>query len=346
MNEEKNQTELDFEKLGMGDSAPKGPAKWILRILLLLLISAAVLAIVSAIKGQVGAEDIEKGLQIVDVDSEWVDKKSEEPGKITIVPSIRFRVKNVGNKPLAALKFIGIFEFIEDSEEIGDGNLPHLDEPLQPGEISSLLTITSRYGYSASSKEAFASNAAEWKPVHVRLLARKNAAPGKLGTYEISRKITGLDSEASTPSPENTGIVARSVRIEEQQFKWMRREVGGRHVIYPFARIRLRNIGEETLPGLIFRGEFLFEDGSQQMNADYPTLKAGLAVDALSDELLIRSEYGLEANDLQAFYANRYHWQTVKIKIYCKTVKDPFFLLGSYETVKEIEGVNLIYQRP
>jgi len=346
MKEEKNDDGLDFEKLGMGDSASKGTARWMLRILLLLLIVGGFFAIRSAFRDQVGPEEIEKSLQIVETDSVWVDKKSEEPGKISIVPSIGFRVKNIGEKPLNALKFIGIFEMTEGGEQIGDGNIPQLNTPLLPGETSPLLTITSRYGYSASSKEAFINNAAEWKPVRVRLLARKNSAPGKLGTFEISRKIAGLDGEAPNPDPQSAGLVAQSVRIDEQSCKWMRKEVNGKHVIYPFARIRIRNIGPEKLTDLIFRGEFLFADGSQQINADYPVLKSGLLANALSDELVIRSEYGLEANDLQAFYTNRYQWQTVKVRIFCKTTTEPFFLLGTYETVKEIEGVKLVYELP
>ncbi len=343
MNEENSQQDLDVEKLVISDSQPSGPGRWILRALLLVLLIGAAWLIRSAIRGQVGPDDIEKGLQIVESDSIWVDKESEEPGKISIVPSISFRVKNVGDKPLGTLKFIGIFEVIDGGEQIGDGNIPILDTPLLPGEVSPLLTITSRYGYSASSKAAFVQNAAEWKAVRVRLLARKNSAPGKLGTLEISRRIAGLDGPALPVQTESSGLIARSVRIDEHSCKWIRKEVGGKHIIYPSARIRLRNIGQQALPELIFRAEFVFEDGSQQMQADYPSLKAGLDPDALSDELLIRSEFGLEAGDLQAFYANRYHWQVVKIRIFAKTAQEPFFLLGTYETVKEIEGVKLVY---
>lgn len=343
MNEEKNQDEIDFEKLGMSGEEARPAARWVLRILMLLLIAGAFVAIRSAFRDQVGPEDIENGLQIVAQDSIWVDKESEEPGKISIVPSIRFRVKNVGEKALGSLKFIGIFELIDGGEQLGDGNIVILERALEPGETSELLTITSRYGYSASSKEAFLSNAAEWKAVRVRLLARKNSAPGKLGSYEISRKISGMDSapEPATKT-QDQGVVPSSVRLDEQVCRWMRAERDGKHIIFPFARIRIRNIGTESLPMIIFRGEFMFEDGSQQINADYPALKAGLGVNELSDEILIRSEYGLQADDLQDFYTNRYSWQTVKIKIYAKTAEEPFFLLGTYETVREIEGVKLV----
>jgi hypothetical protein len=346
MNNEQKQNDFDIEKLGMGDSVRTGWTRWLLRILLLLLIVGAAVAIHMAIRDQVGPQDIEKGLVVVDAVSQWVDKESDEPGMVSIVPSIRFRVKNVSDKPLEMLKFIGIFEFIEGGEQIGDGNIPLLEIPLQPGETSPFLTIASRYGYSASSKEAFVKNATEWKPVRVRLLARKNSAPGKLGSFEISREIAGLDVEAVPAPVESSSLVARSVRIEEQVCRWTRKEAAGKHIIYPFARFRLRNISQETLPDLIFRGEFLFADGSVQINADYPALKGGLGADGLSDEVTVRSEYGLEATDLKAFYADRNSWQTVRIKLYAKTAGEEFFLLGTYETVKEIEGVKLVYDRP
>lgn len=341
-NEEKSQK--DLEDLIIGTSDSKRPAVWLLRILLLSLVIGAVLLVRSAFRAQVSPEEIERSLKVVESESIWVDKESEEPGKISIVPSVTFRVKNVGKRPLASLKFIGIFEIIEGGEQIGDGNIPQLENPLNPGETSPSLTITSRYGYSASSKEAFLSNSAEWKAVRVRLLARKNSAPGKIGTFEISRSISGVNGSALQPgSPDSLSLVAQSARIEEMQCKWIRKEVNGRQVIYPFTRFRVRNIGDKELPDLFFRAEYLFEDGSQQINADYPKLKRGLAPKEISDEVLIRSEFGLEAGNLEDFYANRYQWQVVKVRIFGKTAEEPFFLMGTYETVKEIEGVKLVY---
>lgn len=346
MSEEKNQSDFDISKLGQTDSQGGRVTRWLLRFLLLALVIGGVVIVRMAFRDQIGPEEIEKGLVIADYTTRWVDKESEMAGMISIVPSIQFHVRNVSDKPMSLLSFIGIFEFIEGGEQIGDGNIPQLLDPLLPGETSPLLTITSRYGYTASSKEAFVKNATEWKPVRVRLLARKNSAPGKLGTFEISKDIAGLEATTIPALVESSSLVARSVRIEDQVCKWTRKEVGGKHVIYPFARIRIRNIATDPLPDLFFRGEFIFEDGTQQINIDYPNLKAGLAADAVSDEILIRSEYGLEAEDLKAFYDNRNTWQTIKIKLYAKTAQEDFFLLGTYETVKEIEGVKLVYERP
>jgi hypothetical protein len=75
-------------------------------------------------------------------------------------------------------------------------------KPLKPGQESERIVLTSKFGYRASSKEAFYKNSKDWQNAVVQVFVRSGAANLILvKTYYVSRKIEGLELDITiTPT--------------------------------------------------------------------------------------------------------------------------------------------------
>jgi hypothetical protein len=137
-------------------------------------------------------EEVAKSIQVVWQDSQWVDKKGK-PDEAIIVPSFTFKIKNTGTRPLQHVNFNCIFVFAEGGENLTDGYVTAIKEPLPPGETSAEIFVKGFYGYSASSKPAFIKNMANWKEIKVKIYAKtKNSGQVLLGIFPIAKKIEGI----------------------------------------------------------------------------------------------------------------------------------------------------------
>ena len=88
-------------------------------LMLVVAVAGVILALIfsrSVIKDTWSAEEISRSIQIVWHESKWVDKRAK-PGEAVIVPSITFRVKNTGTRPLQYVDFQCIFAFVEGGRE-------------------------------------------------------------------------------------------------------------------------------------------------------------------------------------------------------------------------------------
>jgi len=138
-------------------------------------------------------EEVMKSIQIVGHESQWVDKKGR-PDEAIIVPSFTFKIKNTGDRALQHVGFNCIFIFAESGENLTDGYVTAIQEPLPPGETSAEIFVKGFFGYSASSKPAFIKNMANWKEVKVKIYAKtKNSGQVLLGIFPIEKKIAGIN---------------------------------------------------------------------------------------------------------------------------------------------------------
>ena len=138
-------------------------------------------------------EDVARSIRIVWHDSIWLDKKGK-PDEAIIVPSFTFKIKNTGSRPLQHVNFNCIFVFAEGGENLTDGYVTAIKEPLAPGETSAEIFVKGFYGYSASSKPAFIKNMANWKELKVKIYAKtKNSGQVLLGIFPIAKKIAGIE---------------------------------------------------------------------------------------------------------------------------------------------------------
>jgi hypothetical protein len=165
--------------------------------LLGIVIMVALLSfLLSACKG-VSPEELKASVEIIDVTSKWVEKTYQPwPPKLTLVPTISFRVKNVSDKPLNYLNFNAIFKFRDDQENLGDNFLAAIrKEPILPGESSRVITLKSNFGVEGKSLASFRDNP-QWKPMICRLFIQSKGSPHiLLGEYDISREIDFKEPE-------------------------------------------------------------------------------------------------------------------------------------------------------
>ncbi|MCX6558100.1 MAG: hypothetical protein NTW95_11855 [Candidatus Aminicenantes bacterium] len=136
--------------------------------------------------------EVAKSIQIVWHDSVWVDKKGK-PDEAIIVPSFTFKIKNTGTRPLQHVNFNCIFIFADSGENLTDGYVTAVKEPLPPGQVSGEIFVKGFFGYSASSKPAFIKNMANWKEIKVKIYAKtKNSGQVLLGIFPVTKKIEGI----------------------------------------------------------------------------------------------------------------------------------------------------------
>lgn len=137
-------------------------------------------------------KEVAESIQIVWHDSIWVDKKVR-PDEATIVPSFTFKIKNTGRRPLQYVGFNCIFLFEESGENLTDGYVEAVKQPLPPGQVSDEIFVKGFFGYRATSKPAFIKNMATWKAVKVKVYAKsKNSGQVLLGSFPIEKKIEGI----------------------------------------------------------------------------------------------------------------------------------------------------------
>jgi hypothetical protein len=164
--------------------------------MLVVAVAGVILALIfsrSVVKNTWSAEEISRSIQIVWHESKWVDKRAK-PGEAVIVPSITFRVKNVGTRSLQYVDFQGIFAFVEGGENLSDGFIQAIRDPLAPGQESGEIFIKSFYGYTASSKEAFIKNSQEWKKVKAKIFAKsKGSEYVLLGVFSVEQTLEGVN---------------------------------------------------------------------------------------------------------------------------------------------------------
>ena len=107
-------------------------------------------------------------VEILITDSGWIYKVLEGK-KVLVYPSIKFKIRNTGDRSLSKLAFKGIFLFEKSGERFNFG-YPVIKKNLKPGSESKEITMRSEYGIHASSLQALYNNIFEWDEVKVRTL--------------------------------------------------------------------------------------------------------------------------------------------------------------------------------
>jgi hypothetical protein len=146
----------------------------------------------TVIKETMSDQEVAKSIRIVWQESLWIDKKGK-PDEAIIVPSFTFKIKNTGSRPLQHVNFNCIFIFADSGENLTDGYVTAVKEPLAPGQISNEIYVKGFFGYTASSKPAFIKNMPNWKDIKVKIYGKtKNSGQVLLGIFPIAKKIAGI----------------------------------------------------------------------------------------------------------------------------------------------------------
>ena len=176
-----------------------GPAR---RLAVLALIAPALLGL-TACKGPTD-EEIKASLELVDIQTKWVMKEYRQwPNpKLTLVPTVSFRVKNLGAEPLRYVNFNGLFKEKEAVENLGDNFLAAIrDEGVPPGGLSPVITLKSNFGVEGKTLGQFQDNPG-WKPLVVKIFVQmKGSRHVLLGEWPVSKTIDFKEDVAVHEGP-------------------------------------------------------------------------------------------------------------------------------------------------
>jgi hypothetical protein len=166
----------------------------------LIALAALALAALPACK-TMSREELRSSIEVLDYSSSWVSKYYQPwPPRLILVPQIKFRVKNIGTKPLTYVNFNAVFQFKGDPENFGDAFLAAIrGRAVEPGQTSDFVILTSNLGVEGKNLAGIRDNPA-WKPAYVRLFAiSKGSQPALLGVYDVSREIDFKEPEPVEP---------------------------------------------------------------------------------------------------------------------------------------------------
>jgi hypothetical protein len=330
----------------------KQPKTWLIIFLILVGIVMAWVFYKSVVLGTMSPEEVSGSIELVWQDTRWVEKEVT-PYETTVVPSITFKIKNTGQRPLEYVQFEGIFEIEETGKVLSDGALHAFrDRPLQPGEVSGEIFIKGNFGYTGSSKEKIMKNK-EWKQIRVKLFARtKGSPPVAVGDiYPVKKVIEGLIAPEETEKKaaaiqESFDKIGKSLQIAEHDSIWVDRlKSAGRVIIVPSITFQVKNVGDEPMEDVIFKGEFVFRDSGEKLSEGVAVaLEKALAPGETSKDIFLRAELGYEATSKEAFIKNIQNWRKADVRLFAKQRDYEYVLLGTFPIRQEIEGIKVIYQ--
>jgi hypothetical protein len=162
-----------------------------------LVISILAISLLPACVRSMSPEELKAAVEVLDVQTKWVAKTYQPwPPKLVLVPTISLRIKNLSSKPLNYVNFNAIFKFTNDQENLGDNFLAAIRKtPVNPGELSPVITLKSNFGVEGKSLASFKDNP-QWRPVVCKLFIQsKGSVHVLLGEYEISRTIDFKEPE-------------------------------------------------------------------------------------------------------------------------------------------------------
>ncbi len=161
-----------------------------MRKILIILLFIAIIFLLTSCGSIPSAEEAKKSLKVVDIETKWVEKYGPDvrPWEVVMVPSIKFRLQNVGTRPIKVYYFHADFRFKDEDKSLGYAfETMKQKGPIKPGEKSVEIFIKCPFGYRARSKLSFKNNP-NWKPVVVRLFASLGGGTMvDLGTYPIKQ---------------------------------------------------------------------------------------------------------------------------------------------------------------
>ncbi len=330
------------EKKGFSDFF-KQPKSWVILVCVLAGIILLVLFYKSTVLDIMSKEEVSRSIEVVEHDSTWVVKEST-PYDVKIVPSITFKIKNTGKRPLQYVSLEGRFEYEDTGKLFNDGAAHACKEPLLPGEVSDEISIKAFFGYSGRSKGHIINNK-EWRKIRVKLFARtKGSGPTRIGDiYPIKQEIKGFSGTIDERSFEKIGKTLQMVTVDSI---WVDRiRSAKKSIIVPTITFQVKNVGDEPIGDVIFKGEFSFEDNKEKLSDGVTrALEKELAPGETSKDITIKSELGYEATSKAAFIKNPQSWRRVEVKVFAKQKGLAYVLLGTYPIRQDIKGVKVIYQ--
>lgn len=134
--------------------------------------------------------DVSKTCRVTDITTGWYDAGIVE-GKNKLVPSVAFRLKNVGGGFSGSVQINAIFRRIGDSEEWGSALFRGVDSNgLASGAVSPPIVLRSNLGYTGTDPRSQLLQNKLFVDAKVQLFAKHGSAQWvKLGEYQVDRQL-------------------------------------------------------------------------------------------------------------------------------------------------------------
>jgi hypothetical protein len=135
--------------------------------------------------------DLAKELQMVDVTTGWFDAGIVEAKKNKLVPTIAFRLKNVGPGEIGSVQVNAVFRRKGEQDNWGDAFAVAVPSGgLASQATSNSIVLRSQLGYTGEQPRAEMLSHSEFLDAYVEVFGKHGAANWvKLGQFDIRRQL-------------------------------------------------------------------------------------------------------------------------------------------------------------
>lgn len=150
---------------------------------------AATLVLVMA-AGCTARVDVSEQLEVIDVTTGWFDAGIVD-GKNKLVPTISFRLRNRGDRPIASVQVNAVFRRMGEDEAWGDAFLQAIGSAgVPPGQATDPIVLRSHLGYTGEQPRAEMLQHSDFVDAQVELYARHRSPQWiSLGEFTIDRQL-------------------------------------------------------------------------------------------------------------------------------------------------------------
>jgi hypothetical protein len=150
----------------------------------------AIASIVALASGCAAPIDITRALQVTDVTKGWFDAGIVE-GKNKLVPSIAFRLKNVGDREISNVQLNVVFQLAPDWRDLDDAFLRGIgSDGLAPGATSDRFVVRAKYGFTGEQPRAEMLQHGKFADARVRIQGKHASNQWiQLGEFPVERRL-------------------------------------------------------------------------------------------------------------------------------------------------------------
>jgi len=151
-----------------------------------------ILVLVCTIAGGVGcgpSVDLSKALKVTDIFAGWYDDGVKN-GQNHMVPSISFRLQNVGTVPVDEVDLMVSFWVVGADGEWDSKEVRAIGSAaVQPGASSDVILVRAGAGYNLPQARSELFNNPEFKDVTAKVFAKRGGSFPSLGEFKLDRRI-------------------------------------------------------------------------------------------------------------------------------------------------------------
>jgi hypothetical protein len=135
--------------------------------------------------------EVEKVLQVVDVQTGWYDAGVVEGGKNKLVPSTSLRLQNVSKEPISSVQLNAVFRRRGDQAAWDSHFVKAIgQQDLAPGSKTREIVLRSNHGYTGTQSRLQMLQNREFVDAKVEIYGKHGPRTwAKLGEYQIDRQL-------------------------------------------------------------------------------------------------------------------------------------------------------------